>query len=146
MFKLICTALVLSVFTGTSPAGTGTPRFQSDPAPKHETASTPQVPATTNEPVEIPEEDAPEGELEPAALNLDVSNSSSLIEELYRATRETKEKQILAHIEQAKQLVDKSDLKAVDSHGRTALHWVVFGSSYNVKPSVLVWVKTRPFE
>jgi hypothetical protein len=138
MFKLICTALVLTVATGSSPAGAGTPRFQSDPTPTQETASTPQNPAAPGEQVEIPEEDAPEGELEPAALNLDVSNSSPLIEELYRATRETKEKDILAHIEQAKQLVDKSDLKAVDSHGRTALHWAVFGSSYNIKPSVLV--------
>jgi hypothetical protein len=138
MFKLICTALVLSVVAGSSPAGAGTPRFQSDPTPKQEVASAPQSPAAAKEPVEIPEEDAPEGELEPAALNLDVSNSSTLIEELYRATRETKEKEILAHIEQAKQLVDKSDLKAVDSHGRTALHWAVFGSSYNIKPSVLV--------
>jgi len=138
MFKLICTALVLSVVAGSSPAGAGPPRFQSDPTPTQEAASTPQSPAATTEPAEIPEEDAPEGELEPAALNLDVSNSSQLIEELYRATRETKEKEILAHIEQAKQLVDKSDLKAMDSHGRTALHWAVFGSSYNIKPSVLV--------
>jgi LssY C-terminus len=138
MFKLICTALALSVVTGSSPAGVGTPRFQSDPTPKQEVASAPQSPETAKEPVEIPEEDAPEGELEPAALNLDVSNSSPLIEELYRATRETKEKEILAHIDQAKQLVDTSDLKAVDSHGRTALHWAVFGSSYNIKPSVLV--------
>ena len=138
MFKLICTALVLIVATASSPVGAGSPRFQSDPTPKQEAASTPQTTAATNEQVEIPEEDAPEGELEPAALNLDVSNSSPLIEELYRATRETKEKEILAHIEQAKQLVDKSDLKAVDSHGRTALHWAVLGSSYNIKPSVLV--------
>ena len=138
MFKLICAALVFSLVTGSSPAGTGTPGFQSDPAAKQETTSPAQSAAAAKGPVEIPEEDAPEGELEPAALKLDVSNSSLLIEELYRATRETKEKEILAHIEQAKQLVDKSDLKAVDSHGRTALHWAVFGSSYNIKPSVLV--------
>jgi hypothetical protein len=71
-------------------------------------------------------------------VSLDVSKSSPLIQELYKATRETKEKEILAHIEEAKKLVDRADLKAVDAEGRTALHWVVFGSSYNVKPSVLV--------
>jgi hypothetical protein len=148
MLKLICSALVFSVVAGRSPSGAGTPRFQSDPTPKQEAASatqaspaasTPQSPAALKgQDVEIPEEDAPEGELEPAAVQLDVSNTSPLIEELYRATRETKEKEILWHIEQAKQLIDMSNLKAVDALGRTALHWAVFGSSYSVKPSVLV--------
>lgn len=138
MLKLFCSALALTVVAGSFPAGAGTPRFQSDPTAKQKTSSTTQSSTSAKQPVEIPEEDAPEGELEPAAVRLDVSNSSPLIEELYRATRETKEGNILAHIEQAKQLVDKSDLKAVDSQGRTALHWAVFGSSYNIKPSVLV--------
>jgi len=138
MLKLIRSALALTVLTGSFPAGAGTPRFQSDPISKRETSSTQQSSNSAKQAVEIPEEDAPEGELEPAAVQLDVSNSSPLIEELYRATRETKEREILAHIEQAKQLIDGSDLKAVDLYGRTALHWAVFGSSYNVKPSVLV--------
>jgi LssY-like putative type I secretion system component LssY len=139
MLKLICSALALTVLTGSFPAGAGTPRFQSDPTPPQlETSNTAESSTSKKQAVEIPEEDAPEGELEPAAVQLDVTNTSPLIEELYRATRETKEKEILAHIEQAKQLVDKSDLKAVDSYGRTALHWAVFGSSYNIKPSVLV--------
>jgi hypothetical protein len=138
MLKLICSALALTVVTGSFPAGAGTPRFQSDSAPQQESSRTPESSASKQEAVEIPEEDAPEGELEPAAVQLDVSNTSPLIEELYRATRETKEKEILAHIEQAKQLVDTANLKAVDAYGRTALHWAVFGSSYNVKPNVLV--------
>jgi hypothetical protein len=77
-------------------------------------------------------------DLAPAAVQLDVSQSSPLIQELYRATRETKEKDILRRIATAKTLIDTSDMKATDAEGRTALHWTVFGSSYATKPSVLV--------
>ena len=85
------------------------------------------------------EEGSAEDESAPAALQLDVSNASPLIRELYQATRETKEKTILDHLAQAKKLVDGgTDIKAIDAQGRTALHWTIFGSSYNVKPSVLV--------
>jgi hypothetical protein len=86
-----------------------------------------------------PEEGSAEDESAPAALQLDVSNDSPLIRELYQATRETKEKAILDHLAQAKKLVDSgTDIKAIDAQGRTALHWTIFGSSYNIKPSVLV--------
>jgi hypothetical protein len=84
------------------------------------------------------EDEAADEDLAPAALELDVSQSSPLIQELYRATRETKEKDILARIATAKTLIDTADLKATDAEGRTALHWTVFGSSYATKPSVLV--------
>jgi len=78
-------------------------------------------------------------DLAPAAVQLDVSGSSPLIKSLYQATRETKEKDILARLAEAKKLLDDgADVKAVDSNGRTALHWAVIGSSYNIKPTVLV--------
>jgi hypothetical protein len=84
-------------------------------------------------------EDPPEDELAPAAVRLDVSKSSVLIQTLYQATRETKEQPILDRLAEAKKLIASgSDLKATDDHGRTALHWAVFGSSYATKPKVLV--------
>jgi len=84
-------------------------------------------------------EEEAEDESAPAALELDVSKSSPLIRELYQATRETKEKAILEHLANAKKLLeDGADVKATDTQGRTALHWTIFGSSYNVKASILV--------
>jgi ankyrin repeat protein len=35
-------------------------------------------------------------------------------------------------------LDDGADVKATDAQGRTALHWTIFGSSYNVKATILV--------
>jgi ankyrin repeat protein len=76
---------------------------------------------------------------DPAAVNLDVSQDSPLIRELYQATRVTKEKDILAHLDAAKKLIDSgADVKAADPQGRTALHWAVFGSSYNTKTKIIV--------
>src|SRR5207248_8570675 len=99
-----------------------------------------QEPQVSNaEPAEDALEEVPEGELAPAAIQLDLSKASPLIQELYAATRETKEEPILARLAQAKKLVENgADLKAVDSQGRTALHWAVFGSSYNTKPKIVV--------
>jgi len=87
----------------------------------------------------IPDEDADEGELEPAAVTMDVSQTTPLIQELYRATRLTKEKEILEHLTNAQKLIDSgTDVKSTDGQGRTALHWTVFGSSYSTKPSTLI--------
>jgi len=88
---------------------------------------------------QIPDEDADEGELEPAAVTLDQSGTTPLIQELYAATRLTKEKEILDHLNKAQQLIASgTDIKGTDAQGRTALHWTVFGSSYSVKPSTLI--------
>ena len=85
------------------------------------------------------QEEPDEEESAPAALELDVSSAGPLIRELYQATRETKEKAILEHLAQAKKLLDASaDVKAIDAQGRTALHWTVFGSSYNTKSTIVV--------
>jgi ankyrin repeat protein len=83
--------------------------------------------------------DTADDELETAAVNLDLSHSSPLIQKLYQATRETKEQDILARLSEAKKLLaDGADVKATDQYRRTALHWTVFGSSYNTKPNVIV--------
>jgi LssY C-terminus len=85
------------------------------------------------------QEEISEEELAPAALALDVSKDSPLIRTLYQATRETKEQEILAQLAKAKEILDRgADVKAADPEGRTALHWAVFGCSYNIKPKVLV--------
>lgn len=96
------------------------------------------APAIVNAPAELPEE-TPEDELSPAALQLDLPDASPLIRELYQATRETKEKDILARLQEAKTLIDNGvDVKSTDAQGRTALHWAVFGSSYTTKQKVIV--------
>ncbi len=78
-------------------------------------------------------------DLAPAAVQLDVSGDSPLIQLLYRATRETKEQPTIDRLEEAKQLLQKgADVKATDPQGRTALHWAVFGSSYSTQPKVQV--------
>lgn len=80
-----------------------------------------------------------EGELSPAAVQLDESKASPLIQVLYAATRETKDQPTLADLAQAKSLIDGgADLKATDSLGRTALHWAIFGSSYASKQELIV--------
>jgi|HubBroStandDraft_6_1064221.scaffolds.fasta_scaffold13980_2 hypothetical protein len=87
---------------------------------------------------EIPD-DPPEDELAPAAVHLDVSKESPVLQALYNATRETKEKDILADLDEAKKLIGGgADVKETDPEGRTALHWAVFGSSYATKSSVTV--------
>ena len=87
----------------------------------------------------LQEAEPPEGELAPAALKLDVSNASKLIQVLYTATRETKDQPTLDDLEQAKTLIDSgADVKATDSLGRTALHWAIFGSSYASKSALIV--------
>ena len=65
--------------------------------------------------------------------------SRPLLQELYQATRETEEQAVLERLAHIKTLVEGgADLKATDPQGRTALHWAIFGSSYHVKPNILV--------
>jgi hypothetical protein len=88
---------------------------------------------------ESAEAEPPEGELAPAAIHLDVSHASPLIQVLYAATRETKDQPTLDDLNQARTLVENgADVKATDSLGRTALHWAIFGSSYADKASLIV--------
>ena len=85
------------------------------------------------------EDAATDEPLASAAVQLDVSRTSPVIQALYRATRETKGGPTLERLAEAKKLIaDKADIKAVDAQGRTALHWTVFGSSYASKPEILV--------
>jgi hypothetical protein len=85
------------------------------------------------------DDETPEGELAPAALHLDVSHASPLIQALYAATRETREPEILARLAAAKALIDQgTDVKSHDQLGRTALHWTIFGSSYASTPKLAV--------
>jgi hypothetical protein len=92
-----------------------------------------------NESPDATDQEAVEEELEPAAVQLDVASASPLIQALYAATRETKERLILERLAGAKQLIEKNtDIHSVDKQGRTALHWAVFGSSYTTRPRVLV--------
>ncbi len=75
------------------------------------------------EPALDEQEEAADEELAPAAVEMDVSKDSPLIRQLYQATRETKEKEILASLDGAKKLLaDGADVKAADAQGRTALH------------------------
>ena len=138
--KALCSVLVLCLVAASSPVSSKNPRQDSNANRKQEDSPAASGPTgdTTKDPIPASEDEPPEGELAPAAVQLDLSKSSPLIQELYQATRETKEKEILSRLEQAKALVDGADLKAVDAQGRTALHWTVFGASYNIKPSVLV--------
>jgi hypothetical protein len=78
-------------------------------------------------------------DLTPAALQLDVSKDSPLLQTLYQATRETKVQPTLDRLAEAEKLLqDGADLTATDPQGRTALHWVVFGSSYARDAKVIV--------
>jgi hypothetical protein len=84
-------------------------------------------------------QETPDDELDTAAVTLDLSHTSPLIQKLYQATRETKEQPILDRLSEAKKLIaDGADVKATDQYGRTALHWTIFGSSYNTKPKIIV--------
>jgi hypothetical protein len=128
---VIC--LVLAATAVSHPAAA-----QTKPATPPKT--TQKTPADAENPkADADDQDTPDDELESAAVTIDVSHSSALIQKLYQATRETKEQEILARLTEAKQLLAAgADVKATDKYGRTALHWTVFGSSYNTKPSIVV--------
>lgn len=125
---LLTVCLIAAGFSATSRAFSG-PSQQNPPAP------TANSPATTQDSQEQP----PDEDLAPAAVQMDVSRDSPLIQLLYQATRETKEQPTLERLASAKALIaDGADVKAVDVQGRTALHWAVFGSSYNTKQKIVV--------
>ncbi|MBB5317237.1 LssY C-terminal domain-containing protein [Tunturibacter empetritectus] len=109
---------------------------QSQPAPSTQAdqQSPPEAAEATADTQETPDD-----ELDTAAVTLDLSHTSPLIQKLYQATRETKEQPILDRLTEAKKLIaDGADVKATDQYGRTALHWTIFGSSYNTKPKIIV--------
>jgi len=127
----ICLLLAGSIAIDTAAA-------QTTPVPPSKTNQRAPSPADSTK-TDAEDEDTPNDELEEAAVKLDVSHSSPLIQKLYQATRDTKEQDILARLAEAKNLLaDGADVKATDQYGRTALHWTVFGSSYNTKPSIIV--------
>src|SRR4249920_489612 len=131
---LLAVSLLLSAIMtyGQTPTGPG----QASPPPAQ--AVPEQKGVRSAEIPDVPEE-PPEDEFAPAAVEMDVSQESPLLQVLYRATRETKEKDVLARLDEAKSLIQSgTDLKATDPQGRTALHWAVFGSSYATKSSVTV--------
>jgi hypothetical protein len=123
------------LLTGSAAMDSAVAQTKSAPPPK----SKQQAPQSDNAKSEADDEDTPNDELEEAAVKIDVSRSSPLIQKLYQATRDTKEQDILGRLTEAKKLLaDGADVKATDQYGRTALHWTVFGSSYNTKPSIIV--------
>jgi hypothetical protein len=119
-------------------SGQSSPPAAAQAAPDPKSLSLEQQGVHNAELPEVPEEPS-EDELAPAAVDIDVSKESELLQSLYKATRETKEKDILGRLNQAKALIQSgADLKETDLQGRTALHWAVFGSSYSNKASVTV--------
>src|SRR5438270_700796 len=100
--------LLCVIATGVLPGGTPRPvpaqTVESSTESPNLKKQEPQV--SNAEPTEDGLEEVPEGELAPAAIQLDLSKASPLIQELYAATRETKEEPILARLAQAKKLVE----------------------------------------
>ena len=132
--------LALSILLSGVVAVQQAPATPSSPGPQNTPNATAVEPQGVRS-AEIPDvpEEPPEDEFAPAAVEMDVSQESPLLQVLYKATRETKEKEVLARLDEAKALIQSgTDLKATDPQGRTALHWAVFGSSYATKSSVTV--------
>jgi ankyrin repeat protein len=130
--------LVLGVFLASAASSAGpqaAAQTKSAASAKDSQQSTPPGEASDD----ADTQETPDDELDTAAVTLDLSHSSPLIQKLYQATRETKEQPILDRLTEAKKLIaDGADVKATDQYGRTALHWTIFGSSYNTKPKVIV--------
>jgi len=133
-------ALIAPATMGARPYPQSQSSVQSSKAKQPAKAESSQEESATSEDQDTQEaqKEAEEEEMAPAAVEMDVSKDSPLIQELYRATRETKDKAILARLETAKGLVATADVKATDPQGRTALHWAVFGSSYNTNQKIIV--------
>ena len=122
--KINFRVLILSIIAISLPAARGARPYQQA--------------ENTESNLDIPEESA-DDELAPAAVQLDTANLSPLLQELYQATRETREQEVLARLAHVKELIEGgADLKATDAKGRTALHWAIFGASYHTKATVLV--------
>jgi ankyrin repeat protein len=144
----VCAAIVFAAFTlglARPAQSNGAPAFVPQQNSKQATSKKPvkkssDADTQSNDDQDKSDKDDDENaDDDPAAVTLDVSQESPLIAALYQATRATKEKDILAQLEIAKKLIDSgADVKAVDPQGRTALHWTVFGSSYNTKTKIIV--------
>ena len=133
-FLIIAVFLVLA---GSHPTGPVAAQTKSAPPRNADNQKTSQAENAKSDADD--DQDTTNDELEEAAVKIDVSRSSPLIQKLYQAPRDTKEQDILARLTEAKKLLaDGADVKATDQYGRTALHWTVFGSSYNTKPSIIV--------
>jgi hypothetical protein len=127
--------LLLAIFLTLAGSARDQAIAQSQPAPSAQLDQ--QSPPEAAEAADTQE--TPDDELDTAAVTIDLSHTSPLIQKLYQATRETKEQPILDRLAEAKKLIaDGADVKATDQYGRTALHWTIFGSSYNTKPKVIV--------
>src|ERR1700720_586676 len=104
---LLAVSLLLSGFMayGQAPNSSG----QSAPVaaqatPEQKAKSLEQKGVRSAEIPDVPEE-PPEDEFAPAAIEMDVSQESPLLQVLYKATRETKEKEVLARLDEAKALI-----------------------------------------
>jgi ankyrin repeat protein len=65
------------------------------------------------------------------AAGKDLSDSASLIDALYQASRQEKEKDATPFLEKARDLLGRNaDVKGAGGNGRTALHWAVVGAMY----------------
>ncbi|MGF7178850.1 LssY C-terminal domain-containing protein [Tunturiibacter psychrotolerans] len=130
--------LVLGVFLASTISSAG-PQAAAQTKSAASAKDSQQSTSPTEASADADTQETPDDELDTAAVTLDVSHSSPLIQKLYQATRETKEQPILDRLSEAKRLIaDGADVKATDQYGRTALHWTIFGSSYNTKPKIIV--------
>jgi len=93
----ICLLFAANATIGAAPAQT-----KSEPSASADKTASPKTESAKAAP---DSEDIPDAELEAAAVQLDLSHSSPLIQKLYEATRETKEQAILDSLSQAKQLL-----------------------------------------
>ena len=88
----LCVIVVFTLFTGRVRAYGDTAPSDKHPAKASEKDAQAQESDSDYEP------DPAEDELAPAAVQLDVSAVSPLLQELYQATRETKEQDVLARL------------------------------------------------
>ncbi len=138
LFLLCAIALTAPAMMSARPYPQSQSSSPSSKAKQPAKAESDQAESAEDQDAQEAQKEAEEEEMAPAAVEMDISKDSPLIQELYRATRETKDKAILARLETAKSLVATADVNATDPQGRTALHWAVFGSSYNTNWKITV--------